>query len=91
VANIDLDAIRAQHVQDDRFGQPIIPWCIQCGHELPCVTLHLLAELERKDAALRAARGSIRDCACPINQSTGCRPCAVVRQIDAALSGEGET
>ena len=91
MTNIDFDAIRALHVQDERFGQPIIPWCLECGQELPCDALQLLAMLKRKDAALRAARGSIRDCACPINQSTGCRPCAVVRQIDAALSKEGET
>ena len=48
----------------------------------------LLAALARKDAALRAARCSLRDCACPINQPLGCRPCAVARQINAALNKE---
>ena len=49
----------------------------------------LLAALERKDAALREARDMIRRPSDPCNLPR-CRPCALVRQIDAALRGEGE-
>jgi len=46
MADIDLDAIRARHVRDERFGQPVIPWCRECGQELPCDALRLLAALD---------------------------------------------